>query len=149
MSRANPLWGAPRIDGELQARHRDQSNHSWALDAVASQNPLPDLAELPAQPPVRACGDDIFVVTTATFRLLYTLIMLSLDLDRRRVVHFEVTPNPTQSWLSGQMTEVLPCSCSILAELVNIASVARLVPSNAKRRVSFAPHLRESFEPVH
>jgi hypothetical protein len=49
--------GAPRIDGELQARHRDQSNHSWALDAVASQDPLPDLAELPAQPPVRACGD--------------------------------------------------------------------------------------------
>ena len=92
---------------------------------------------------------DMFVVATATFRLLYTLIMLSLDLDRRRVVHFEVTPNPTQSWLSGQMTEVLPCSCSILAELVNIASVARLVPSNAKRRVSFAPHLRESFEPVH
>jgi putative transposase len=46
------------------------------------------------------------VVTTATFRLLYTLIVLSLD--RRRVVHFEVTANPTQDWLSGQMTEAFP-----------------------------------------
>jgi putative transposase len=34
----------------------------------------------------------------------------SLDrlLDRRRVVHFEVTRNPTQVWLSGQMTEAFP-----------------------------------------
>jgi len=49
---------------------------------------------------------DMFVVATATFRLLYALIVLSLD--RRRVVHFEVTPNPTQDWLSGQMTEAFP-----------------------------------------
>jgi transposase InsO family protein len=46
---------------------------------------------------------DMFVVASATFRLLYALIMLNLD--RRRVVHFEVTQNPTQGWLSGQMTE--------------------------------------------
>jgi hypothetical protein len=31
-----------------------------------------------------------------------------LNLDRRRVVHFEVTPNPTQNWLSRQMTEAFP-----------------------------------------
>ena len=43
MSRANPLWGAhPR--GTAQARHRDQPGHSWTVDAVASQGPLPDLA---------------------------------------------------------------------------------------------------------
>jgi hypothetical protein len=48
----------------------------------------------------------MFGVFTATFQLLYTLIVLSLD--RRRVVHFEVTPNPTQDWLSRQMTEAFP-----------------------------------------
>jgi hypothetical protein len=48
----------------------------------------------------------MFVVVTATSRLLYTLIVLSLD--RRRIVHFEVTANPTQDWLSGQMTEAFP-----------------------------------------
>jgi putative transposase len=45
-------------------------------------------------------------VATATFRLLYALIVLSLD--RRRVVHFQVTSNPTQVWLSGQITEAFP-----------------------------------------
>ena len=59
------------------------------------RNHLPDIAAI-----------DMFVVATATFRLLYTLIVLSLD--RRRVVHFEVTPNPTQNWLSRQMTEAFP-----------------------------------------
>ena len=48
----------------------------------------------------------MFVVPTATFRLLYALIVLSLD--RRRVVHFEVTQNPTQVWLCGQMTDAVP-----------------------------------------
>ena len=46
------------------------------------------------------------VVVTATFRLLYALIVLGLD--RRRVIHFDVTRNPTQDWLSGQMTEAFP-----------------------------------------
>ena len=49
---------------------------------------------------------DMFVVMTTTFRLLYTSIVLHLD--RRRVVHFDVTQNPTQVWLSGQMTEAFP-----------------------------------------
>src|SRR5437762_5530839 len=49
---------------------------------------------------------DMFVVVTATFRLLYALIVLSLD--RRRIVHFDVTSNPTQDWLSRQMTEAFP-----------------------------------------
>src|ERR1019366_1291708 len=48
----------------------------------------------------------MFVVATATFRLLYALIVLSLD--RRRVIHFGVTENPTQVWLSRQMTEAFP-----------------------------------------
>ena len=38
---------------------------------------------------------DIFVVATATFRILYALIVLGYD--RRKVIHFEVTRNPTQS----------------------------------------------------
>ena len=48
----------------------------------------------------------MFVVVTATFRLLYALIVLGHD--RRRVIHFEVTENPTQDWLARQMTEAFP-----------------------------------------
>jgi putative transposase len=49
---------------------------------------------------------DMFVVATATFQILYALIILGHD--RRKVIHFEVTQNPTQVWLSRQMTEAFP-----------------------------------------
>ena len=49
---------------------------------------------------------DMFVVATATFRLLYAVIVLGHD--RRKVIHFEVTENPTQVWLARQMTEAFP-----------------------------------------
>ena len=49
---------------------------------------------------------DMFVVVTATFRLLYAIIVLGHD--RRRVIHFGVTRNPTQIWLARQVTEAFP-----------------------------------------
>src|SRR6195256_1909137 len=107
MCRANPLWGAPRIHGELlklgieisQAtvgrympwRPKDPSP-TWRSFL---QNQLTDIAAI-----------DMFVVATATFRILYALIVLGHD--RRRVIHFNVTQNPTQVWLSRQMTEAFP-----------------------------------------
>jgi hypothetical protein len=90
MSTANPLWGAPRIHGELL-----KLGIKISQATVGRCNHLSDITAI-----------DMFVVATATFRLLYTLIVLSLD--RRRVVYFEVTQNPTQLWLSCQMTEAFP-----------------------------------------
>jgi hypothetical protein len=49
---------------------------------------------------------DMFIVATATFRILYTLILL--DHDRRKIIHFGVAENPTQMWLSQQITEAFP-----------------------------------------
>jgi putative transposase len=49
---------------------------------------------------------DMFVVATATFRILYAVIIL--DHDRRRVIHFDVARNPTQAWLAQQITETFP-----------------------------------------
>ena len=49
---------------------------------------------------------DMFVVVTATFRLLYALIVLGHE--RRKVIHFDVTQNPTQVWLARQITEAFP-----------------------------------------
>jgi putative transposase len=101
MSNANPLWGAPRIHGELLKLGIKISQATvgrwmpWRPKVPSPtwrsflRNHLPDIAAI-----------DMFVVATATFQLLYALIVLSLD--RRRVVHFAVTPNPTQDWLSRQ-----------------------------------------------
>jgi hypothetical protein len=49
---------------------------------------------------------DMFIVATATFRILYTLIVL--DHDRRKIIHFGVAENPTQMWLSHQIREAFP-----------------------------------------
>ena len=102
MSKANPLWGAPRIHGELLKLGIKISQATvgrsmpWRPSPTWRsflRNHLPDIAAI-----------DLFVVATATFHLLYALIVLSLD--RRRVIHFAVTPNPTRDWLSRQMTKI-------------------------------------------
>jgi transposase InsO family protein len=107
MSVANPLWGAPRIHGEL-----------LKLGIVVSQATvgryMPWRPKVPS-PTWRSflrnhmsdtVAVDMFVVATATFRLLYALIVLGHD--RRRIIHFNVTQNPTQVWLAHQMTEACP-----------------------------------------
>ena len=49
---------------------------------------------------------DMFVVVTATFRLLYVSVILSHA--RRKMVHLNVTQHPTAGWLSRQITEAFP-----------------------------------------
>ncbi len=49
---------------------------------------------------------DMFVVPSATFRLLFVALILLHDC--RKVVHFNVTRNPTSGWLSRQVTEAFP-----------------------------------------
>ncbi len=49
---------------------------------------------------------DFLVVPTAGFRLLYVFIILHHD--RRRIVHFGITQNPTAIWIAQQITEAFP-----------------------------------------
>ncbi len=49
---------------------------------------------------------DFFVVPTATFKLLYGLLVLRHD--RRRIVHFNVTAHPTAGWVARQIREAFP-----------------------------------------
>ncbi len=49
---------------------------------------------------------DFFIVSTATFRVLF--VMLILSHDRRRVLHFDVTANPTAAWTSQQVVNAFP-----------------------------------------
>jgi putative transposase len=100
MSCANPLWGAPRIHGELlklgitvsQAtvskyilRRRRPPSQAWR---TFLKNHAKDLIAL-----------DFFTVPTATFRVLFVLVMLSHS--RRRLVHFNVTQHPTAEWTAA------------------------------------------------
>ncbi|MHC4670671.1 MAG: hypothetical protein ACYTFD_20030 [Planctomycetota bacterium] len=49
---------------------------------------------------------DFFVVPTLRFQLLY--VWFIIDHARRRVIHFNVTPNPTSSWVIQQLREAFP-----------------------------------------
>jgi len=49
---------------------------------------------------------DIFVVASASFRLLFVMIILAHD--RRKIMRTVVTENPSASWLSRQVTEAFP-----------------------------------------
>ena len=49
---------------------------------------------------------DMFIVASASFRLLYVMIILAHD--RRKIVRFNVTRYPTAGWLSRQVTEAFP-----------------------------------------
>ena len=50
---------------------------------------------------------DFFTVPTATFRVLFVLVILSHD--RRRIVHLNVTDHPpTAAWTRQQIREAFP-----------------------------------------
>jgi len=102
--RANPLWGAPRIHGELLKLGLDVSEATVSKYMIHRRGP-------PSQR-WRTCLEnhakklialDFFTVPTATFRVLSVLIILSHD--RRRILHFNVTEHPTAAWTARQLLE--------------------------------------------
>src|SRR6266487_1615940 len=49
---------------------------------------------------------DLFTVPTATFRVLFVLVVLAHR--RRSVVHFNVTEHPMPAWAAPQILEAFP-----------------------------------------
>ena len=107
MSRANPLWGAPRIHGELLKlgiavaqstvakylrRRRKPPSQTWRTFLT---NHVEQIASI-----------DFFTVPTVTFRVLFVFVVLSNA--RRKVVHFGVAECPTQEWTMQQLREAFP-----------------------------------------
>jgi len=107
MSLANPLWGSPRVHGELlklginvsqptvakyMVRHRKPPSQTWRTFLA---NHVHDLVSV-----------DFFTVPTVTFRVLFGFIVLSHH--RPRVIHFNVTEQPTAAWTAQQIVEAFP-----------------------------------------
>jgi putative transposase len=107
MSLDNPLWGAPRVHGELLKLGIDVSQATVGRYLPRRpKTPSPTRRSFLRNHMTGIVAVDMFVVATATFRMLYAVIVL--DHHRRRVIHFEVTRNPTQVWLAQQITEAFP-----------------------------------------
>jgi len=104
MSIANPLWGAPRVHGELLKLGINIGQTSVAKYMVRRRHP-------PSQgwkTFIRNHADgiaamDLFVVPTISFRLLYGLLIMRHG--RRQVLWFGVTSHPTAEWIANQLTE--------------------------------------------
>ena len=107
MSIENPLWGAPRIHGELlklgfaiaqssvakyMVKRRRPPSQGWR---TFLRNHAPDIAAM-----------DLFVVPTIGFNLLYAFVIVRLD--RRDLVWINVTANPTAEWIARQIAEAFP-----------------------------------------
>ncbi len=107
MSIDNPLWGAPRIHGELLklgfevgqssvakyvVKRRGPSSQGWR---TFLSNHAPDVAAM-----------DLFVVPTVGFKLVYALVVVRLD--RRQLIWINVTQSPTADWIARQLTEAFP-----------------------------------------
>ncbi|MGB5415258.1 MAG: integrase core domain-containing protein [Polyangiales bacterium] len=107
MARENPTWGAPRIHGELLKLGLDVS------EAAVSRY-LPRRRKPPSQTwrsslrnhTLDLVSIDLFVVPTATFRVLY--VFLVLEHGRRRIVHFNVTDAPSARWTGQQLVNAFP-----------------------------------------
>jgi transposase InsO family protein len=107
MSAENPLWGAPRIHGELlklgfevgqssvakyMAKRCGPPSQGWR---TFLHNHAPDIAAM-----------DLFVIPTIGFDLLYAFIIVRLA--RRDLVWINVTRHPTAEWIARQITEAFP-----------------------------------------
>jgi hypothetical protein len=94
MSLANPLGRPSHPRRTAQAWHRGQPSHVGRYLPWRPKVPSPTWRSFLHNHLTDIAAIDMFVVATATFCLLYALIVLKHD--RRRIFHFEVTQNPTQ-----------------------------------------------------
>ena len=109
MASANPLWGAPRIHGELTKLGIDvhERTVSNIIKRIRPRKP-------PSQTWRTFLGNhmfntfaiDFFVVPTARFQVLYVLVIIWHE--TRQVVHFNVTRHPTAMWTAQQIVEACP-----------------------------------------
>src|SRR6202051_1348285 len=104
MSIANPLWGAPRIHGELLKLGIEISQTSVAKYMARRRAPPSQGGKTFLRNHAEGIAAmDLFVVPTISFRLLYGLLIV--DHDRRQILWLGVTANPTAEWIANQLTE--------------------------------------------
>ena len=105
--RANPFWGAPRIHDELFKLGVEISQATVAKYMMRRRGaPSPTWRSFLRNQAEGIAAVDMFVVASASFWLLYVMIILAHD--RRKILRTAVTEHPTPAWLSRQVNEAFP-----------------------------------------
>jgi hypothetical protein len=105
----NPIWGAPRIHGELLMLGFDVSERSisrWMKRAPRHPEPAKRWLAFLRNHREAIAAMDFFTVPTIRFSLLYCFFVISHD--RRQILHFNVTRHPTSLWVVQQLREAFP-----------------------------------------
>jgi hypothetical protein len=107
MSDANPMWGSPRIMGELRKLGIDIAKSTVEKYRVRRPKPpSPTWRAFLANHATDLISIDFFSVATVRFEILFVLVVLAHD--RRRVRHFSITAHPTAAWTGQQVVEAFP-----------------------------------------
>jgi transposase InsO family protein len=107
MAVANPLWGAPRIHGELIKLCIEISERTVSgLMPKRNHRPPQTWKTFLKNHMHNTVSIDFLTVPTITFKILFVMIILSHD--RRRVLHFNVTRHPSAIWAGRQIVEAFP-----------------------------------------
>jgi transposase InsO family protein len=107
MSKENPLWGAPRIHGELLKLGYEIAESTVSKYMIRRQGPPSQTWRTFLRNHANAIAAiDLCVVPTLTFERLFAFLVLGHG--RRRLLWFAVTRNPTAEWLAQQIVEAFP-----------------------------------------
>jgi transposase InsO family protein len=107
MSKENPLWGAPRIHGELLKLGFDIAESTVSKYMVRRGGPPSQTWRTFLRNHAHAIAAiDLCVVPTLTFECLFAFVVVGHD--RRQLLWFAVTRHPTAEWLAQQIVEAFP-----------------------------------------
>jgi transposase InsO family protein len=107
MAAANPLWGAPRIHGELLKLGIDVAERTVSrLIPKRPSRPSQTWRAFLTNHVRDLVAVDFFTVPTARLRVLFVLVVLANQ--RRRVLHFNVTEHPTAARTAQQVVDTFP-----------------------------------------
>jgi hypothetical protein len=107
MSIENPLWGAPRIHGELLKLGFEVAQSSVAKYTVKRRGPPSQGWRTFLRSHAQSIAAmNLFVVPTIGFDLLYAFVIIRID--RRDLVWINVMAHPSAEWVARQITEAFP-----------------------------------------
>jgi transposase InsO family protein len=106
MSFENPLWGAPKIHGELLKLGIEVAQSTVSIYMLPRRDPLQTWKTFLCNHMEGIASIDLFVVPTIAFEQLFAFLVLGHR--RRQLLWIAVTRNPTAEWLARQITEAFP-----------------------------------------